>query len=232
MKERPVSQAFLVGWETASLLKEHQSSATMKWKEYLGDPVSGVPWVFGVKMAFLSRKVDYALLIMAVLHRRDAGASAREIADAYGLGRPFVANILKRLCSKGLVQSHRGVRGGYVLGRAASQITMTQLLEALEDPFHLTECTPNLEHSCNLAGICPVKGAIGKVHKRIGDILGQTTLDTLFEECTTDESAQKSCIQLGWNANLGALHRMGSSHPHEDAAEPQEATLVAAANNE
>lgn len=152
-------------------------------------------------MAFLSRKVDYALLIMAVLHRRDMGACAREIADAYGLGRPFVANILKRLCSKGLVQSHRGVRGGYVLGRPSSQITMTDLLEALEDPFHLTECTTNVHKTCNLAGVCPVKGAIGRVHRRIGDILGQTTLDALFEESPCEDG-----IQLGWNASLSSLH--------------------------
>jgi Rrf2 family protein len=175
-------------------------------------------------MAFLSRKVDYALLIMAVLHRRGSGACAREIADAYGLGRPFVANILKRLCSKGLVQSHRGVRGGYVLGRPASRITMAQLLDALEDPFHLTECSTASEHTCNLEGVCPVKGPITRVHKRIGEILGQTTLESLFDESPCEGSIQEGTIQLGWN---GAV--LATNKPH---AEPDlVASMAGAASN-
>ncbi len=145
-------------------------------------------------MTFLSRKVDYSLLIMSILHRRGSGASAREIAESFALSRPFVANILKRLCATGLVQSHRGVRGGYVLGRPAHQINLSQLMDALEDPFHLTECTTNHAVPCSLSGICPVKGAIGKVHKRISDILGCTTLDTLFEDGPIAEGA----IQIGF----------------------------------
>ena len=157
-------------------------------------------------MTFLSRKVDYSLLIMSVLHRRGCGASAREIAESFALSRPFVANILKRLCATGLVQSHRGVRGGYVLGRPATDITLSQLMDALDDPFHLTECTSNHTVPCSLSGICPVKGAIGKVHRRISDILGQTTLNTLFEDGPNEEGA----IQIGFIPNI---HNAHNTHP-------------------
>ena len=71
-------------------------------------------------MTLLSRKADYALLILSHLHRRPEGATARAIADKFELSRAFVANILKELCNKGFVVSHRGVKGGYSLGRDAA----------------------------------------------------------------------------------------------------------------
>ena len=178
-------------------------------------------------MAFLSRKVDYGLLIMSVLHRRGTGASAREIAEAYDLSRPFVANILKRLCAMGLVQSHRGVRGGYVLGRPADQINMSQLMDALEDPFHLTECTTENSAPCSLSLICPVKRAIGKVHRKIGDILGHTTLQELFEETPGDEGA----IQIGFVPHAQSSQGASGQSPVQVAAKNvplnQEAMAIA-----
>src|SRR5207249_7549133 len=73
--------------------------------------VASVRW----RMALLSRKVDYALLILSYLRHRPEGGCARAIADRFGLSRAFVANILKALCQQGFVVSHRGVKGGYVL---------------------------------------------------------------------------------------------------------------------
>src|SRR5262245_61511880 len=92
-------------------------------------------------MALMSRKVDYALLILSHLHRKKEGACAREIADRFGLSRSFVANILKEICHRGFVASHRGVKGGYVMCRPAEEISLADLMEALDDPFHLAECS-------------------------------------------------------------------------------------------
>src|SRR6516164_7849590 len=66
-------------------------------------------------MALLNRKVDYSLLILSYLHEHPAGGCARVLAERFDLSRAFVANILKRLCRKGLVGSTRGIKGGYVL---------------------------------------------------------------------------------------------------------------------
>ena len=63
-------------------------------------------------MTLLSRKTDYALLILWYLHGHPTGGCARTIAEHFGLSRAFVANILKELCQKGFVGSHRGVNGG------------------------------------------------------------------------------------------------------------------------
>src|SRR5438094_2778216 len=117
-------------------------------------------------MTLMSRKVDYALLILAYLDRKTEGGCAREIADRYGLSKGFVANILKELCHKGFVASHRGVKGGYVLCRAAEDINLAELMEALEEGFHLAECTKASDAACTHEPFCPVKGAIAELHRR------------------------------------------------------------------
>jgi Rrf2 family protein len=135
-------------------------------------------------MNLLTRKVDYALLILSYLHQRPEGGSAREIAAGFvGLSRAFAANILKELCQKGFVASHRGVKGGYALARPAEEISLLDLMESLDDMVHLAECNKSQaapEDDCVLLNICPMRGSIGLVHRRIREVLGNVTLADLF----------------------------------------------------
>jgi Rrf2 family transcriptional regulator, cysteine metabolism repressor len=129
-------------------------------------------------MSLMSRKVDYALLILAYLDQKREGGCAREIADRYGLSKGFVANILKLLCHAEFVTSHRGVKGGYVMSRPAEQVSLAELMEALDEGFHLAECTRSsaMSDTCTIAAVCPVNGAIADVHRRIRDLLRGVTL--------------------------------------------------------
>src|SRR6476661_7996636 len=102
-------------------------------------------------MPLLNRKVDYALLILCYLHHKSEGGCAREIASRFGLSRPFVANILKDLCQQHYVQSHRGVKGGYVLLSQTGDRTLSDLIESLDDTVQVAECnTVPPEGCCNL----------------------------------------------------------------------------------
>ncbi|MBA4067125.1 MAG: Rrf2 family transcriptional regulator [Isosphaera sp.] len=139
-------------------------------------------------MTLLSRKADYALLILSYLHRKPVGGTARAIAEASGLSRPFVANILKELGHHGFVQSHRGVKGGYVLARPADTVTLAELLESVEDGFRLTVCntgsgraTDAGHENCSHAGACTLKGSIAEVHRRLLAVLRSITLAELFD---------------------------------------------------
>src|SRR5437867_2757676 len=112
-------------------------------------------------MALMSRKVDYALLILSYLHERAEGGCAREVADHFGLSRPFVANILKELCQKGFVSSHRGVKGGYVPRHTADAVSLADVLQALDGSFAFAECNQETGASvCCFESVCPVKGQI------------------------------------------------------------------------
>jgi len=132
-------------------------------------------------VTLLSRKADYALLILSYLH--DQPGTARAVAEKFGLSRPFVANILKELCQHGFVASHRGVKGGYDLARPANTITLAELMETLEDGVRLAVCNPGThDHDdCAIAGTCTLKRPITQVHNKLVEVLRGITLAELFE---------------------------------------------------
>src|SRR5438067_1928403 len=133
-------------------------------------------------MPLLSRKADYALLILSHLHQRPEGACAREVANRFQLSRAFVANILKELCHKGFVTSHRGVKGGYELSRPASGITLGDLIDALDEVFRFAECNQESpDDGCSLVHVCPLRGPVAEIHHRIREVLNNLTLADVFD---------------------------------------------------
>lgn len=150
-------------------------------------------------MVLMSRKIDYALVILSYLHQQPRGGCAREIAERFGLSRAFVANILKELCHKGFVTSQRGVKGGYFLQRASCDITLAELIDALDDSFRFAECCqPSPDAGCNVMHICPVKQTITEVHQRIRAVLQDLTLAELFRPPAPAEG-----LQVGLEALAG-----------------------------
>jgi len=136
-------------------------------------------------MTLLSRKADYALLILSHLHQNRVGGNARAIAAKFGISRAFVANILKELCQKGFVDSHRGVKGGYALARPADSISLAELLESIDDGFRLTMCSPTGHadsDACTLTEVCTVKGAMTEVHRKLIEVLRGVSLAALFDQ--------------------------------------------------
>jgi Rrf2 family protein len=136
-------------------------------------------------MTLLNRKADYALLILWFLHQRPEGGCAREIADRFGLSRAFVANILKELCQQGFVASHRGVKGGYALLRPVAEVSLAELIEALDEPVRVAACNHDgpgggSSDGCSLVGFCPMQGPIDLVHRKVRDLLRTVTLADLF----------------------------------------------------
>ncbi len=133
-------------------------------------------------MILLNKKIDYAMLILCYLHHAPAGGAARAIANRFGLSRAFVANILKDLCHKGFVTSHRGVKGGYFLKTPAANVSLADLLDALEDPVSLVECINrnNPDRCCTLSEYCPIRDPIAEVHQRLREVLEKATLADIF----------------------------------------------------
>lgn len=133
-------------------------------------------------MALLNRKVDYAILVLSHLHERHGGGSAREISERFGLSRSFVANILKELCHKGFVTSHRGVNGGYVIEPSATAVSLGDFIAAMDETFTLAECNHlgAAAGRCSIFECCTVRGPIAAVHDRIRNVLRQVTLGELF----------------------------------------------------
>lgn len=93
-------------------------------------------------MLRISRLTDYGTVVLAHLARDDADlVSAAEVANATGIALPTVSKLLKSLAKSGLVNSTRGSHGGYQLARDAQEISAADVIDALEGPVSITECS-------------------------------------------------------------------------------------------
>ena len=128
----------------------------------------------------MSKKVDYAVLSVAHLCQSDSGASAKEIAQHFDISVSFVANILKQLTREGVLSSVRGVMGGYELSRPPEEISVGDLIRALEGDFYLADCThPGKDVCCEIKG-CPVRNPIFEIHRKFVEILNSTSFAELL----------------------------------------------------
>lgn len=106
----------------------------------------------------VSTRGDYAAraLVSLVLHAETAGpTTVREIADRTGLPQPYLEQILLALKGAGLVRSKRGVGGGYVLARDPSEISLAEIVRAVDGPIMLGDFgPPHTDGSCDHEGQC------------------------------------------------------------------------------
>lgn len=135
-------------------------------------------------MLSLTRKTEYALVAMTDLARkRPANISAREIGQRFHLPLPLLTNILNQLARHGLITSTRGPKGGYRLAREADQISLVDVLEAIEGSVKLTSCCPDgtgsYDPTCEFRPTCPVNQPIQNVHDMVRKILSGVTLEQM-----------------------------------------------------
>ena len=129
----------------------------------------------------LTRAADYAVRAMMHVGSLPEGSVALkdEIARVQQIPPSFMAKILGRLVRYGVLRSTRGVNGGFGLARAASEINLLEIVEAIEGPIHLTDCSPDPEH-CALSHDCPVSVVWLEVQRRMTAVLQETSLDALL----------------------------------------------------
>jgi len=126
----------------------------------------------------VSRKIDYAL--RAVIHLADEEAAERicsvsEIASRERIPRQFLEKIVQELIHKGLVRSRRGPHGGYVLARPADKMTFRDVIEAVEGPIALNNCTGD-HADCSLIGACGMERIWREGQRRVMDLFESTTI--------------------------------------------------------
>ena len=130
-------------------------------------------------MLRISRLTDYGTLVLAHLSGADGTpTSAAEVASATGIAPPTVSKLLKLLAKSGLVVSTRGVQGGYSLSRDAAEISAADIIDALEGPVHITECSAD-DSQCDLEAVCNVGGAWQRINVAIRRALGDINLHDL-----------------------------------------------------
>jgi FeS assembly SUF system regulator len=154
-------------------------------------------------MLRISKLTDYATVILARLAAEpERRFTAGQIASETRLAAPTVSKLLKQLHRRGLVDSTRGLHGGYLLARPALQINAAQILDALEGPMALTECAGSESH-CSIESSCLTGRAWQRVNLAIRRSLQEITLLELAG--LSAGGAQPSSLDRGFPVALRAI---------------------------
>lgn len=130
-------------------------------------------------MLRMSKLTDYGTMVLAQLaSTRGQLATCGAVADATHLGQPTVSKLLKLLVRAGLVVSERGVLGGYALAKAPELISAAEIIDALEGPVAITECS-SVRGCCGFESFCRVGVAWQKINRSIRASLQDVTLADL-----------------------------------------------------
>lgn len=110
-------------------------------------------------MIRLAKLTDYGLVVMTAMARKSSAAvhTARDLALVTRLPLPTVSKLLKLLLQRGLLASHRGINGGYSLAKEPAEISLAEIIAAIEGPIALTECSTDVTGLCDLERSCPIK---------------------------------------------------------------------------
>lgn len=133
-------------------------------------------------MLRLSKKADYALIAMRHLAGGppESSVSAREIAESYSIPAELLAKVLQRLVRARLLVSVQGTRGGYRLAAAPHQLTVADVIQAIDGPVAVTACSPD-DHGCEQYDRCEIRDPLWKIKSRIVDALATVSLAELAE---------------------------------------------------
>ena len=132
----------------------------------------------------LSHLADYAVVLMTAAARRPAGArlSATELAGDTGVPLPTAQKLMGQLATCGLLTSARGASGGFALARPAQDISLADIVEAVEGPIAMTVCSGSEGVSdCALDAHCRVKPHMGVVGNAVRGALGAVSLTELAQ---------------------------------------------------
>lgn len=128
------------------------------------------------------------MLIMASLARQpEAVRAAADIAGETGIAQPTVSKILKSLSRADLVDSFRGVNGGYRLSGAPEQTSVAEIISALEGPIALTECSGE-DDACGQSSSCSLRGNWQTINEAVRGALEQVSLAEFAKPNGLDES--------------------------------------------
>jgi FeS assembly SUF system regulator len=147
-------------------------------------------------MIRISKLTDYSIVLLSHLASQpDVLVSTRDLSEATRLPLPTVEKLLKKLTASDLLVSERGVHGGYRLARRPGDVSIADVITALEGPIALTQCSSHAD-ACGLESICPTKAPWRKINEAVlgalrGLSLAEMTLGHIPAQRSTKAPALK-----------------------------------------
>jgi FeS assembly SUF system regulator len=133
----------------------------------------------------VNKLTDYATVVLIEIAQSNVVRSSQHFSERTGIPLPTVAKLMKSLSKAGLVVSTRGAGGGYVLGRKPADITVADVIQAVEGPIALTACADTSDEQCGIEKVCPVSGKWNKVNQAVRSALTEVTLADMVEDVST-----------------------------------------------
>ena len=125
----------------------------------------------------MTKQADYGIVLMTrMAGEPERFANASELAGDVQLPLPTVSKILKLLARAELLESHRGVKGGYCLAREAEGISVAEVISALDGPIAITECIDDSPGECTRESFCEVRANWQQINHAIRHALDNISL--------------------------------------------------------
>lgn len=129
---------------------------------------------------FITLETDYAIRIISCLADADGKLGAKEISELASVTHRFVLKITGKLCTAGIVMSYKGKSGGYALAKSPSEITLCDILDAIEGPYSISRClAPDGECTRGMSGRCCFQCAFAEINDNVRKMLSQYTIENL-----------------------------------------------------
>ena len=130
-------------------------------------------------MIRISRMAYYALLVVFKMRSCEQLITQERLCELTSLSLPTVRKLMRALTHKDLVTSVRGPRGGYKLSNKPDQISIAEIIEAIDGPIALTECAKSDGGDCQIASSCELKENWNIVNRVISNALHNVKLDEM-----------------------------------------------------
>ena len=137
-------------------------------------------------MIRLTKQADYAILLLIHMAEQPEGAfhSARGLAEEVHLPLPMVSKVLKQMARQGLLHSHRGVRGGYCLAVDPQRISVAEIIETVEGPIGITDCSTEDGALCSILAVCTSRRKWNRINEAIQQTLRGISLAEMASPLT------------------------------------------------
>lgn len=134
-------------------------------------------------MIRITKEADYGIVLLSLFAKSKENSllTARDLSDSSSLPLPMVSKILKILGKSRILVSHRGVKGGYSLRKKPEDITLSEIIRALEGPIALTTCCMENSDSCDRESICDSRENWGLINQAVINALDEVTLQQMVD---------------------------------------------------
>ena len=137
----------------------------------------------------LNRMTNYAIVVLGALARRQGEILATaQLAELTGLSQPTIAKVAKTLVAADLLDTHRGMHGGYRLSQQAAMISLVQVVEAMEGPIAVNDCVEGAQDTSLVSNYCSMSRNWNRVNRVVKDALTDVFLEDLID--------LESCLRL------------------------------------